>query len=383
MRIAVIGAKGIPPQQGGIEHHCAEIYPRLAAKGHAVDLYARASYNKSYPNRTYRYKGVRVINVPCLNKKGLDAFITSLLSTLYCLPRHYDVVHFHAVGPAIFAWLPKLKPRTKVVVTCHGLDWQRNKWSSFASNLIRTGEKVAVNNADELIVVADNLQPYFRTAYNRKTTYIGNGPASYAKSDPTFSFISALGLEPNRYLVFLGRLVPEKNVHSLIQAYLSLKQRGWKLVIVGESSDTQGYVQTLKELAASSKDILFTGFLKGERLAEVMRGAGLFVLPSKVEGQPLALLEAMAEEVPILASNIPIHNKILGEDRGVWFNTDDKASFVKQLQRAIETPEVLRRNALKASNYVKAHHNWNDIVDRHLEIYQVKKSKSQLLEPTT
>ena len=372
MRIAVIGPKGLPPQQGGIEHHCAEIYPRLASKGHAVDFYARASYNHAYPGRAYRYKGVRVINIPCLDKKGIDALTTSVVATLCCLAKNYDVVHFHAVGPAIFAWLPKFATQTKVIVTCHGLDWQRNKWGSFASSFIRVGEKVAVRFADEVIVVAENLQSYFYDTYGRQTTYICNGPANYAESDPTFSFGRALGLEQDRYLVFLGRLVPEKNVHRLIEAYQALQPEGWKLAIVGGSSDTTGYVRELRDMVAGSDSILFTGFLRGEQLAEIMRGAGVFVLPSAVEGQPLALLEAMAEKIPCIASDIPIHRQVLGGDRGLLFHVDEPASLVAQLRHAIDNPALMEQRALRASRYVKTHHNWDDIVEQHLALYGFK-----------
>ena len=132
MRIAVIGSKGLPPQQGGIEHHCAEIYPRMVLKGHSVDLYARASYNQKSRSEAYYHRGVKVIPVPCFNQKGVDALTTSMLSSLNCLGRNYDVIHFHALGPSIFAWLPKLLTNAKVVATCHGLDWQRNKWGGFA-----------------------------------------------------------------------------------------------------------------------------------------------------------------------------------------------------------------------------------------------------------
>lgn len=370
MRIAVIGSKGLPPQQGGIEHHCAEIYPRLVAQGHSVDLYARSSYSETYWNKSYDYKGVRVINVPCLKKKGIDAFLTSLISTLMCLPQRYDVIHFHALGPAIFAWLPKLKPGVKVVVTCHGLDWQRSKWNGFARRLIHAGERVAVRCADEFVVVAENLQPYFSNTYRRNTTYIGNGPAGYAESDPDFAFGRSLGLEKNRYFVFLGRLVPEKCVDLLLRAYKSLADRGWKLAIVGGCSDTTTYVQQLNALAEDRKDIVFTGFLEGQHLAEVVSNAGVFVLPSAVEGLPLALLEAMAAKLPIIASDIPVHQQILNDRRGLLFSEGRQASLEEKLQWAIEHPEKMQEMGQRASEYVAVHYNWDKISEQLLALYE-------------
>ena len=230
---------------------------------------------------------------------------------------------------------------------------------------------------DDLIVVSEDLQPYFWNTYRRNTVYIGNGPAGYDISDPTFSFGYSLGLKPNRYLVFLGRLVPEKNLHLLIQACKPLLADGWKLAIVGACSDTSEYCCTLKNMAQGSQNIVFTGYLGGEKLAEIMRGAGLFVLPSSVEGQPLALLEAMAERLPVLASDIPIHQRLLGDGRGILFRDGDQCSLAEMIQKAIYTsPMKMKEMANQAYQYIQSHHNWDQIVDRHLSLYRGKSSAS-------
>lgn len=324
MRIAVIGSKGLPPHQGGIEHHCAEIYPRMVAAGHRVDLYARSSYNGKGTGRTRTYKGVRVITVPSIRVKGIDALACSGMSAAIATTqgllkshtnRPYDIIHFHALGPSLFTPLPKLFSSAKILTTCHGLDWQRAKWGNFSSRIIKTGEQTAVRFADRLVVVSEALQDYFFKAYGKEATYIENAPVTYADSDSHFAYGHSLGLVAKKYLVFVGRLVPEKRVDLLIEAFQRLRPQGWKLALVGDRSDTNAFTAQLLKIANSSPNIVFTGELQGSQLAELMRGAGLFVLPSEVEGLPLALLEAMQEGIPAVVSNIPVHQQMMGIDR--------------------------------------------------------------------
>lgn len=254
MKIAVIGAKGLPPKQGGIEHYCAEVYPRMVAQGNSVDLFARSSYTESGWLSHYDFQGVQVMSVPGFHMRGVDALITSGLGAIAATAKKYDIVHFHALGPSLFTWAPKIFPSTKVVVTCQGLDWQRAKWDSFSSRLIQTGEQAAVRFADELIVVSDALQNYFWQTYHRRTVYIPNAPASYAESDPDFNYGKGLGLKRKRYILFLGRLVPEKRPDLLVKAFSALKPAGWKLVLAGGVSDTKSFTsQLLADVAKKSR----------------------------------------------------------------------------------------------------------------------------------
>ncbi len=371
MRIAVIGAKGLPPGQGGIEHYCAEVYPRMVAAGHSVDLYARSSYIDSPGLDRYDFCGVRVISLPSFPAvKGADALISSALGTFFAtILRRYDVVHVHALGPALFAWLPAIASSAKVVVFCHGLDWQRVKWGNFSSALIRSGEKIAVRCADELVVVSQELRRYFWATYGRETVYIPNGPAKYAPSDPDFEFVHSLGLEPKRYLVFLGRLVPEKCPDTLIQAFRRLQAQGWKLAVVGGSSETPAFQAKLLALADNDPDILFTGVLKGRYLAEMMRGAGLFVLPSEIEGLPLAMLEAMQEGVPIVASDIPPHRQLLGESRGLTFRACDIDDCISKLSWAMSNAQHMEMLAQQAQDYVRQHYSWERVVGDSFQLH--------------
>ncbi|MGB7444915.1 MAG: glycosyltransferase family 4 protein [Coleofasciculaceae cyanobacterium] len=370
MKIAVIGAKGLPVKQGGIERYCAELYPKMVARGHSVDLFARSFYNESPWFSSTDFQGVRVISLPSLNfRKGLDAFVNSAQATIAVLAKHYDIVHFHALGPSVFTLLPRIASCSKVVVTCQGLDWQRAKWGNLSSNLIRLGESNAVRYAHKIVVVSKALQTYFRQTYGIDTVYIPNGPGQYSQSDSNFSYGKSLGLKQGRYLLFLGRLVPEKCPHLLIKAFQELKQEGWQLVIAGGSSDTPEFSSKLRSIAAGNKNVLFVGEVHGSCLAEIVRGAGLFVLPSDLEGLPLVMLEAMQEGIPVLASDIPPHQELIGQERGLLFKAGDVHSLVEGLSRAISQPLELATMAKRAQMNVQANYSWDKIVAENLKLY--------------
>lgn len=387
MRIAVIGAKGLPAKQGGIEHHCEEIYSRLAAQGHEIDLYARSSYTGADSLRTDWHQGVRVISLPTLSgKKGFDAFISSALGAVAAVGTRYDIIHFHALGPSLFSWVSRLGSSAKVVATCHGLDWQRAKWSDRDRRILQYGERAAVRFAHRLIVVSEDLRHYFQQTYGKESVYIPNAPSSFGPSDPHYHHVRFLGLTPKRYILFLGRLVPEKCPDLLLKAFQKLELEGWKLVFVGGTSDTQQYTQELQQAAANNPNVVFTGELKGPHLAEIVRGAGLFVLPSELEGLPLALLEAMQEGIPVLASNIPVHQQLLKgdspigtlrdpacatlRDRGLLFPVGDVEACAQSLQWAVQNPYALANFAHHAQTYVRDHYNWEQITAETLQLYQ-------------
>jgi glycosyltransferase involved in cell wall biosynthesis len=370
MKIAVIGAKGLPPKQGGIEHYCAEVYPRMVARGHSVDLYARSSYTEDNWFGNSDYQGVRVVSLPSFPKRGLDAFLSSALGALVASGTQYDIIHFHALGPALFSSVARVFQSAKIVVTCQGLDWQRAKWGNVSSQVILTGEKAAVRFAHEIIVVSEALQSYFTETYKRNTVYIPNAPASYPKSDENFTYGQNLGLTKGRYMLFLGRLVPEKRPDLLIEAFLRLNKPGWKLVLAGGISDTKSYTSKLLEMVASSPEVVFAGELRGARLAEIVRGAGLFVMPSDLEGLPLAMLEGMREGIPILASDILPHQQLLGKERGVLFCQGDVESCVQQLDWALNHPTELANMAVIAQKYVQRNYSWEQITTDNLDVYE-------------
>ncbi|MBD0303730.1 MAG: glycosyltransferase family 4 protein [Tolypothrix sp. T3-bin4] len=222
---------------------------------------------------------------------------------------------------------------------------------------------------NRIIAVSEALQTYFWKTYDRETVYIPNAPASYGESDPHFSYGKQLGLQQGRYILFLGRLVPEKRPDLLIDAFSSLKSSGWKLVLVGGVSDTKSFASNLLEKVANNRDIIFANELRGSRLWEIVRGAGLFVLPSDLEGLPLSMLEAMQEGIPILASDIPPHQQLINRERGVLFDAGNLASCINSLNWAIHHPQQLAAMARNSQKYVQMNYNWGYITTEHLKLY--------------
>jgi glycosyltransferase involved in cell wall biosynthesis len=383
MKIAVIGSKGLPAKQGGIEHYCQEIYPRMVERGHSIDLFARSSYIDSPWMKQYYFKRVRVISLPCLKLRGIDALFSSLLGAMLASSGQYDIVHFHALGPSLFTWLPKITSLfpSKVIVSCQGLDWRRAKWGNFSSQLLHLGEKAGVRFADKIIVVSEELRSYFREMYGRETVYIPNAPSSYPPTNSDFSYGTSLGLCQKRYITFVGRLVPEKRPELLIEAFQALKPLGWKLAIVGSTSDTNSFAQQIGNLTNGNPDVVFTGQLYGKHLAEIVRGAGFFVLPSDVEGLPLAMLEAMQEGVPVVASDIPPHRQLLDEGKGMLFPPGDLESLILALDSAIQCPEELAIMAKEAQKCVEANYNWDKITTETLRLYETTSSNSVSSSP--
>ncbi|MFB6276697.1 MAG: glycosyltransferase family 4 protein [Halothece sp.] len=367
MKIAVIGVKGIPAKQGGIEYYAQELYQLIASKGHTVDLYARSNYTQVESFSSYQYKGIKVISLPSIITESFDALFNSFLATFISTIIQYDVIHFHALGPSLFCWLPRLFSSAKVVATCHGLDWQRAKWSKLAKSIIYSGERSAIAYAHDVIVVSEDLQTYFQNEYGIETTYIPTAPAKYADSNPTSAYLDSLGLVTGRYILFLGRLVPEKRPDLLLEAFQLLHPSDWKLVLVGDSSGNSHYKKEL--LKHKNEKILFTNTLTGNLLAEIVRNAGLFVLPSDLEGLPLGMLEAMREGVPVIASDIPSHCQLIGEDRGLLFQAGNLQSLVSQLEKFLSQPEAFHCYAQKAKEYVNANHSWEEISKQNLTLY--------------
>ncbi len=376
-KIAVIGAKGLPAKQGGIERYCQEMYPRMVEQGYLIDLYARGSYTNSTKFLTNYCHGVRVISIPSITIPGFDALTNCSLAMIIAIFAQYDVIHIHALGPALWCWIGKFFTKSKIIVTCHGLDWQRSKWGKLSSQLIRLGEWMAVKWADEIIVVSQYLKTYFQQTYGKKTSYIPTAPGNYLPCDPGFTYLKSLALEPKKYILFLGRLVPEKRPDLLINAFEKLQPNDWKLVLAGGHSDTQDYYIKLKQNAAKNPNICFTGEVKGALLSEIVRGAGLFVLPSDIEGLPLVMLEAMREGIPVVASNIAPHQQLMGDNRGLLFEAGNLESCINCLHQALASPCELETMSKKSQDYIKNYHNWEKIVAKHLSLYGSIQGKSQ------
>jgi len=373
LNIAMFGHKRIPSREGGIEVVVAELSTRMAALGHNVTCLNRSGHHVSGHEfdeaKLTEYKGVKLKNVWTLDKKGLAAMSASVSAAFRTAFGKYDVVHIHAEGPAFMCWLPKLFGK-RVVVTIHGLDWARAKWGKFASWYIRKGEKNAARHADEVIVLSKGVQEYFMKTYGRKTAFIPNGVNRPVNREAD-EIVKRWGLEKDGYVLFLGRLVPEKGIHYLLEAWKSVSTTK-KLVIAGGSSDTTEYMTKLREMAG--ENVVFTGFQQGIVLEELYSNAYVYVLPSDLEGMPLSLLEAMSYGNCCLVSDIEECTQVV-EDHAAVFRKGNVGELREKLQELVDRPGEVKKYKDAAADYICARYSWDDVTERTLELYRKQDRK--------
>lgn len=368
VRVAMFGQKRLS-REGGIEIVVKELCSRMAQNGCQITCYNRSGHHVSgaeYDQKT-EYAGICQKFVPTIEKKGFAAVSSSAFAALYSAVGKYDVVHIHAEGPSFFAWLPKMFGK-RVIVTIHGLDWQREKWrSGFGSRFIRWGEKNAVKYADEIIVLSKSVQNYFKETYGRETRFIPNG-VNRPELRKAEQITDKFDLSKGSYILFLGRLVPEKGIRYLIEAFKQVRTDK-KLVIAGGSSDTESFAKELKELAKDDERITFTGFVHGQMLDELYSNAYIYTLPSDLEGMPLSLLEAMSYGNCCLVSDIPECAEVV-EDKALIFRKSDIGDLREKLQYACDHPEDVMKMRKQAADFICSKYNWDDVVEQTLKLYR-------------
>ena len=369
-RIAMIGHKFIPSRDGGIEVVVSNLAPHLAKMGYDVTCYNRTNRQFKKLRKTgalmREYQGVHLVWTPTVDRRGLAAVTASVAATVMASFSRFDLVHYHAEGPCVMCWLPRLFGK-KVVVTVHGLDHQRQKWGRFASMYIMWGEKAAVRYANSIIVLSKGVQEYFREKYGRETVLIPNG-IDPAEIRPACEITKQFGLASREYILFLGRLVPEKGIHYLIEAYQKLNTDK-KLVIVGGTSDTDDYVRKLYDMAGDSSSILFTGFQEGRMAEELFSNAYLYVLPSDLEGMPLSLLEAMNYGCCCVTSDIGECADVM-DGSGFTFPKGNVEALRETLQDLCDHPDKVEGQRAEAQKVVSSKYTWRDITAKTSELYK-------------
>lgn len=371
MKIAMIGQKKIGNREGGVEVVVEELSTRMVKMGHDVICYNRkGKHALDKKVKTYKksiYKGVILKECITIDKKGLAAVTSSFFGTWKILFSNADIVHYHAEGPCAWMWIIKLLSKKKIVATIHGLDWQRAKWGSFATKFIKFGEKCAVKYADEIIVLSKNVQKYFQDTYNRETVFLPNGV-----NEPEKIKIDIMkkkyNLEKDDYILFLGRIVPEKGIHYLIEAFKNIKTNK-KLVIAGGASDTNQYYADLKSSSLNNNSIIFTGFVQGKELGELYSNAYVYCLPSDLEGMPLSLLEAMSYENCCLTSDIEECAEVI-KNMGVTFKKANIKDLENKLQYLIDNKNIVDKYKNNAKNYILKKYNWDVIVNNTIKLYE-------------
>ncbi len=371
MKIAFIGQKGIPARFGGVEYHVDHLSRDLAGRGHQVSVYVRSWYT----DRSLKhYQGVRLIHIPTLRTKHLDASVHSFLCSVHCLFTRSEIVHYQGIGPSFFSFIPKIFGR-QVVSTVHRLDWATEKWRTIAKLFIKMGEWMAVHIPRRTITVSKVLLEHFRTSHHKDAVFIPNG-IQLSPSRPIRILEQKYGLSERQFILYLGRLVPEKRPDWLIQAFLELSRkskafRTLKLVIAGGSGGTDDYVRRLKELGRENPDVIFAGNVWGEEKEALLSQALVFVLPSYLEGNPIALLEAKSYGLCCLASDIEPHQELIQPGRdGQLFRSGDRRDLKAKLFDLVENPEEGKRLGKNAREDIRERKTWPEVAEMTLNVYR-------------
>jgi len=375
MKIVVLGTRGFPGLQGGVEKHCENLYPLMAQKGCEVTVLARKPY---VGEKSYTHKGVLIRPVACPKSKFFEAFVHTFKGVFAAAKIKPDILHIHAIGPSLCVPLAKLLG-LRVVMTHHGPDYERAKWNRLAGLILRLGEALGCRNADAVIAISAGIARSVKEKFGREATVIANGvnPAESLESGET---LKKFGLEKGKYVLAVGRFVPEKGFDVLMEAFgtasaprndgpaMETAPSAWKLAIAGGADHEDKYSLGLKQKAKSNANIVLTGFLSGKPLAELYSHAGLFVLPSSYEGLPIALLEAMSYGLSCIVSDIPANREVgLNEDR--YFRAGGVGPLASKIIKFINHPmgEEERKGQISA---IAEKYNWDKIANQTLGVYK-------------
>lgn len=362
MKIFVTGTRGIPNIPGGVEKHCQELYPLIIKYGHEVILATRTPYvSQKEPS----WQGVKLCHIFAPRKKSLEAIIHTFLAVLKARLLNVDLIHIHAVGPGLMVPLARMLG-LRVVVTNHGPDYDREKWGRVAKAMLRMGEYLGGKYANEVIVISSVIADNIEKRCGRKSNLIYNGVPLPAASEDT-SFLSMLSINPRKYVLAVARFVPEKGLHDLIAAFLEL-DGDYQLVIAGDADHETPYSASLKALAAKDDRIILTGYITGTPLHQIFTHARLFVLPSSHEGLPIALLEAMSYELPVLVSDIPA-NKEVNLESYRYFKCGDREALKSQMKVLLDMglPDEERTRYRQMLNMK---YNWQNIAEQTVAVYE-------------
>lgn len=364
MKIVVTGTRGIPDIQGGVETHCEELFPRISALGHDVTIIRRSCY-VAPSNRRKEFRGVRLLDIFAPRIKSLEATLHTFLAVVKARTMNPDILHIHAIGPSLMVPLARLLGM-KVVMTHHGFDYNRGKWGGLAKTILRTGERWGVKNSSAVIVISREIADHCAKSHGRRdTALIYNGVTPPPPTDAT-DYVESLSLTPRKYIVAVGRFVPEKCFDMLIKAFADseLAKEGYKLAIAGDADHPDTFSQNLKQLAASHSDkVVLTGFIRGKKLNQLLTHAALFCLPSTHEGLPISLLEAMSHRLNVLVSDIPANLIAELDHTADTFPSGNQKALTAALRRKLAgTSSTPREYDLSA-------YNWDHIAHQTLRVY--------------
>lgn len=367
----VLGLRGFPNVQGGVEQHAEQLYPLLAKLGCHIDVIARSPY---VPRELRMWNGITFHRLWAPRIRGLEALIHSLIGVFYAGIKRPDILHIHAVGPAIIAPLGRALG-LRVVVTHHGPDYDREKWGRSARWLLRLGEKWGMLCANQRIVISKVIRKLVFDKYRLDSVVIPNG-VTLPKIPETKETLGRFSLVAKRYILLVSRFVPEKRHLDLIEAFAMSRLLDWKLVLVGEVDRRDRYCMKVLSSAEQIPGVVITDFQFGQALQELYSYAGLFVLPSSHEGLPIALLEALSYGLPVLASDIPANLEV-GLPETNYFPLGNVAILAGVLcERAVEQSDGAQRERLRA--WVSERYCWTEVAQRTLDTYKKVLRRSKI-----
>jgi glycosyltransferase involved in cell wall biosynthesis len=376
LRVAFIGGRGVISKYSGIESYYEEVGKRLVAMGHEMTVYCRNHFTPDLAE----HNGMKLVRLPTVRSKHLETLIHTSLSTLHALAHRYDLVHYHALGPALFSFLPRLVG-VKTAVTVQGLDWQRRKWGRLASAVLRLGEKASVCFPNGTMVVSQALQRRYREQHGVEAYYVPNGGALREREEPRA--ILEWGLLPGDYVLYLGRFSPEKGCHLLVEAFEHIETHV-KLVMAGASSYCDQYSRELRTHA--SNQIRMLEWVSGGTLDELLTNAMIFVLPSDLEGLSLALLDAMGAGLCVLTSDVPENREVV-DGAGFTFHRGNAADLADRLRFLIANPCVREAAGRAARKLIEDHYQWQkiaeDIESAYFEILGEKPATARERKPSS
>ncbi|MGN0061165.1 MAG: glycosyltransferase family 4 protein [Alloprevotella sp.] len=365
MKIVVTGTRGIPNVMGGVETHCEELFPRIAQHGVDVTVMRRASY---VSDGLTEWKGVKLVDIATPKKKSLEAIVHTFRAINEAKRRGADVLHVHAIGPALLVPYARLLGM-KVVFTHHGPDYDRDKWGRAAKLMLKLGERMGCRFANEVIVISDVIKSLIAKKYGRTehVYLIYNGVPSPEVCDYP-EYFEELGIEKGRYILGMCRFVPEKNLHHLVSAFVEMVKglkgerfKGLKLVLAGDTDFEDEYSRGLKEMARQN-GVVLTGFIKGRKLHALLTNCRCYCLPSSHEGLPIALLEAMSYKVPVVVSDIPANLEV-GLPKEDYFPCGNVEALAEKLNEVVGKP-------LQKVDYDMGKYEWNKIAKQVMEVYK-------------
>jgi glycosyltransferase involved in cell wall biosynthesis len=362
--VMVVGLRGFPGVQGGVETHAQHLYPAIAAAGFRVTVAVRSPYIKGgHPSE---WNGVKFVKLWAPRSKYMEAIAHTFLAIMYAAIRRPGVLHIQAIGPAVLTPLARFFG-LKTVVTHHGADYDRQKWGPIGKSVLRFGEALGMRSANKRIAVSRTMQAHVRKKYGLEAAYIPNGvePAVVPSSRQA---LEKFGLEPRKYILTVSRMVPEKRHLDLIEAFTRADLPGWKLVLVGGSVHLDAYCRSVEDLAAKTRNVVGTGFQEGVALRELYGHAGLFVLPSSHEGLPIVLLEALSYGLPTLVSDIEPHLEVELPARH-YFKMGDVDALTEAIKRmaAFEVSDEWRENL---KQWTLRRYNWSASAQETIAIYR-------------